>query len=129
MTLTDKVRSQGTHPTSISIHHQGGDEANLVYVLNNGTAVTPGNIAAFRLSGDGMLKHHIRLCRAFSGSNVSAAEVSFNAAGTVLIVTEKMTGLIDTYTVNSDGKASGPIMTPSRGSTPRLGFQSTASTM
>ena len=118
--LKDKVSSYGVVPISISVHALGDDGASLVYVLNNGTKTTPGNIAGFRLE-DGMLKPIAGSVNPLSGNNVSPAEVSFNAAGNVLIVTEKATSLIDTFAVNSEGKASGPTTTPSHGKTP-FGF-------
>src|SRR5438309_8571363 len=49
LTITDKVSTVGKTPISVTIHKQ------LVYVLNAGDAVTPVNIAGFRLSEDGGL--------------------------------------------------------------------------
>src|SRR5206468_3900582 len=47
LTIIDKVSTVGKTPISVTIHKQ------LVYVLNAGDAVTPANIAGFRLSEDG----------------------------------------------------------------------------
>jgi len=42
---------------------------------------------------------------ALSGTNTAPAEVSFTSEGETLVVTEKGTGLIDTFTVGDDGLA------------------------
>jgi hypothetical protein len=42
---------------------------------------------------------------ALSGTDTDPAEVSFTSEGETLVVTEKGTGLIDTFTVGDDGLA------------------------
>ena len=53
-------------------------------------------------------------------SNTSAepAEIAFNPDGDILVVTEKSTNIIDTYKVDSNGIANGPITHASNGPTP-----------
>jgi 6-phosphogluconolactonase (cycloisomerase 2 family) len=114
--LLDTVDSHGMTPVSIAVH------GNLVYVLNAGG--TP-NIAGFTLDPRNRLVFLAGSERSLAGRTSAApAEISFSLDGGVLMVTEKGTQIIDTYTLNNDGYASGPISNPSSGSTP-FGFEFT----
>lgn len=110
--LTDKVSSGGTMPVSITIHED------LVYVLNAGGN---GNITGYRLSDHGKLSMIPGSSRPLSGVATSPAQIAFNPDGGVLVVTEKATNLIDTYTVDDEGIANGPMPQASNGQTP-FGF-------
>jgi 6-phosphogluconolactonase len=113
LTLVDKVASGGERPISLTLHE------NLLYVLNEGG--TP-NITGFTVSDGGDLSPLAGSTRPLTGGSAAdPAEVSFNADGTLLAVTEKMTNLIDAYTVGADGLPSAPISNPSNGVTP-FGF-------
>jgi 6-phosphogluconolactonase len=114
LTLTDKVSSDGVSPISATIF------GSWVYVLNAGTTTVAGNIAGFSLSGSGTLAPISGSVQPLSGIT-APAQISFNPSGSVLIVTEKSTNLIDSYTLSSNGAASGPTTTPSNGGTP-FGF-------
>ena len=114
LTLTDKVSSQGTMPISVTIH------GNLVYVLNGGSSTVAGNIAGFHIGHDGELSAIAGSVRPLSGI-AAAAQISFNPKGSLLVVTEKSTSLIDIYTVTKDGVATGPTTHSSSGKTP-FGF-------
>lgn len=59
--------------------------------------------------------------RPLSGAGTGPAQIEFNPEGNVLVVTEKNTNLILTYTVDDDGLASGPATHASAGMTP-FGF-------
>jgi 6-phosphogluconolactonase len=48
----------------------------------------------------------------------SPAQIAFNPAGNVLVVTEKNTSVLDSYVVDWQGYTSGPIVTASDSSTP-----------
>jgi 6-phosphogluconolactonase len=113
--LTDVADSGGAHPISLAMYED------LVYVLNAGD---PGNITGFRLSHEGRLKPIEGSTQPLSnkgeGAAPAPAQVSFAPDGETLVVTEKMTNLIDTYRVK-DGAASTPDMHPSAGMTP-FGF-------
>lgn len=111
--LTDKTGSGGSFPISVAIHED------LVYVLNAGSTDSPGNIAGFHLD-DGKLSVITGSVKPLSGPT-APAQISFNPAGSVLVVAEKSTNLIDTYTVDSDGVATGPTTHASSGKTP-FGF-------
>jgi 6-phosphogluconolactonase len=111
--LTDQVSSFGTLPVSITV------SGSFVYVLNAGTSSIPGNIFGYRLAHDGQLTPLIGSSQPLSTSASTApAQISFNPAGNVLVVTEKNTSVLDTYTVDHHGFASGPTVTPSGGATP-----------
>jgi 6-phosphogluconolactonase (cycloisomerase 2 family) len=112
--LLDREPSGGTMPVSIAVH--GG----LVYVLNAGG--TP-NIEGFFIDpSTGHLVHLPGSKRMLAGGTGSApAQVAFSSDGGVLMVTEKTTNQIDTWTVNDDHFAEHRQTTASSGATP-FGF-------
>jgi 6-phosphogluconolactonase len=114
LVLTDTASSGRARPVSVTVF------GSWVYVLDNNTANVAGNIAGFSLSPNGELSPIAGSVQPLSGV-ASAAEIAFNPTGTILAVTEKSTNLIDTYTVNSQGVATGPTTTPSSGAEP-FGF-------
>ena len=99
--------SQGKVPISLAV------SKNLVYVLDNSSA----NIAGFTLS-NGALKPIPGSVQPLSGANSVPEQIGFNPQGNVLVVTEKATNTIDTYTVDSKGVASAPLSQASAGSGP-----------
>ena len=121
LTFVERTGSRGAIPVSLTTHGR------LVYVLNAGNATSPGNIAGFRL-GDGGLLHALPGAQQplSTPAPTGPAEVAFNPAGSVLVVTEKSTSLIDAYPVNAEGIAQPPVTTASNGSTP-YGFAFTPS--
>jgi len=112
--LLDRQSSQGQMPVSIAVRGE------LVYVLNAGG--TP-NISGFII--DPLGDHLVQLpgsTRPLAGGPGSApAQVGFSTDGEVLMVTEKNTNLIDTWTVMDDGYAMHRRTTESNGATP-FGF-------
>lgn len=92
--LISTVHSGGVTPISITQHD------NLVYVLN---ADGDGNIAGFRIHYDGRLSRIPGSKRPLSSKTAGAAQISFVNDGKVLVVTEKATNKIITYTVNYYG--------------------------
>jgi 6-phosphogluconolactonase len=115
LTLTDRESSGGVGPVSVA------DFGNWVYVLNQGSSETAGNIAGFYLNDKGQLSPIAGSVQLLSGPGVTVAQISFNPTGTALAVTEKSTSLIDIYSVDSHGVASSPVTNISSGSTP-FGF-------
>jgi 6-phosphogluconolactonase (cycloisomerase 2 family) len=113
LTFVGRSSTHGVGPVSVTVHDR------IVYVLNAGNATTPGNIAGFLLADHGWLFP-------LHGSNqplsttaaTGPAEVAFNPSGTVLVVTEKATSMLDTFPVNFHGVAQSPTFTSSNGSTP-----------
>lgn len=116
LTLTDKVGSQGQMPISIALH---GD---LLYVLNAGGEVAGGSdsIAGFVFAYGHLFPLPGAVC-GLSSSNTAPAEIAFTSDGKTLVVTEKGTGLIDTFTV-SDGGIATLAKTYSSPAPPPYGF-------
>lgn len=112
LTLIDNVPSGGQMPVSIAFYHH------LVYVLNAGGN---GNITGFRLGSYGTLLMIPGSTRGLGSDNAGPAQVSFNSNGTALVVTEKNTNDIATYTLVGAGYVSQPAITPSNGAVP-FGF-------
>jgi 6-phosphogluconolactonase len=110
--LLDRVGSGGTLPVSIAVHRS------LVYVLNAGGT---GNMSGFVLDRDDNLGLIAGSPRPLSSSSADAAQVAFSPDGGLLVVTEKATNVIGTYTVGANGLATGPDAQPSAGATP-FGF-------
>jgi len=115
LVLTDKVASGGKMPLSLALRR------NVLYVLNaGGLAGDKDNITAFALT-DGNLTPLPNSTRALSGDNTGPAQVSFTADGEALVVTERLTSLIDTFLVSEDGLAGRRKTFASAGATP-FGF-------
>jgi 6-phosphogluconolactonase len=113
LTKIKTVSSRGTMPISLSV------SGSYLYVLNAGG---DGNISGFVGARSGKLRPIPHSTRPLSASGVGPAQVSFADAGDVLVVTEKNTNSIDTYSVDGDtGLATGPTTTASSGATP-FGF-------
>lgn len=95
--LVEKVNSGGQMPLSLALHH------NLLYVLNAGGLVGgKDNVTGFFFA-DGHLLPLPESTRPLSGDNTGPAEVAFSRDGNTLIVTERLTNLIDTFNVGDDG--------------------------
>jgi 6-phosphogluconolactonase (cycloisomerase 2 family) len=93
--LRSTVNSGGMRPVSIAQH---GD---LVYVLNAGGN---GNISGFRIKNNGRLEAIPGSTRSLSVASTTApAQISFVWGGRVLVITEKATNTITTYTINHYG--------------------------
>lgn len=116
LALADIAPSGGTRPISLAVH------GSLVYVLHDGGA---GNITGFTVDGQGQFTPLAGSTQSLSnggaGAAPDAAQISFSPDGRSLVVTEKSTNLILTYTVGQDGLASGPTLHASAGATP-FGF-------
>ena len=107
---TDRVASNGTGPTSVTIRNH------LVYVLNAGGS---GNIAGFWLK-QGKLEPIPGSIKPVTNDGAGPAQIQFNAQGTLLVVTAKSANNILAYPV-VDGVAGDRVVSPSVGATP-FGF-------
>jgi 6-phosphogluconolactonase (cycloisomerase 2 family) len=94
LSLKSTVSSGGMRPVSIARHDE------IVFVLNAGGT---NNISGFKLKNNGMLEAIPNSTRPLSAASTGPAQVSFVNEGKVLVVTEKGTNKIITYTVNDDG--------------------------
>ncbi|MFO0573115.1 MAG: hypothetical protein U1A78_03885 [Polyangia bacterium] len=113
LSLLTKVLSGGLTPVSITV------SGSTVFVVNAGDAFTPSNISGFQISGN-TLTPIAGSIKPLSIATPGPAQIQFAANGAVLVVTEKMTSKIDTYTVAA-GVPTGPMVQPSKGTTP-FGF-------
>lgn len=114
--LVDRESSGGKEPVSVTVMQ------NLVYVLNAGGNVgASDNITGFVVNDDGKLSQLSDSTRPLSAAVTAPAQIKFTPGGRVLVVTEKATNIIDTYTVGKDGRPTGPIVTLSDAQTP-FGF-------
>ena len=115
LALVEVDSSAGKRPISLTVKN------NFLYVLNNGAQVSDvDSVAGFSVSENGHLTP-IASGLHLSGSNVGPTQIGFNSEGNLLIVTERFTNLIDVFTVDPNGTASGPNVFPSAGSGP-FGF-------
>lgn len=109
--LVSTVDAGGDTPVSVT------ESRGLVYVLDAGGA---GQVAGFRNDG-GTLTALADGVRPLSGAGVSPAQVSFDRTGRTLVVTEKASGLITSWSVRVDGSLGSATETTSAGATP-FGF-------
>jgi 6-phosphogluconolactonase len=113
--LVDVVDSGGLTPISLALNER------LLYVLNAGGS---GNITGFTIGKNGKLSALNGSTQPLSNGGAGAApgpaQISFDSDGSVLVVTEKATNLIDTYQVRR-GRAQASVTHPSAGQTP-FGF-------
>ena len=115
LALVDKVTSGGQMPVSLALRH------NLLYVLNaGGLAGGSDNITGF-IFACGRLIPLPDSTRALSAANTGPAQVAFTRDGDALVVTERVTSLIDTFVLGDDGLTTGPNSFQSVGLTP-FGF-------
>jgi 6-phosphogluconolactonase (cycloisomerase 2 family) len=111
LTLVSKVSSGGTFPNSLTL------SGNLLYVLNQGSS----RINGFRVGRGGRLTPIASSSRRLSSAGALGGQISFSPDGTLLVVAEHMTSKLDSFTVGSNGLASGPLVQNSNGIAP-LGF-------
>jgi 6-phosphogluconolactonase (cycloisomerase 2 family) len=112
LTLVDKESSHGSTPISLTFHKPW------LYVLNAGSG---GSIAGFRVSSTGQLTYVEGSMGLLSNNGVGPApapeQIGFTPDGHHLVVSEKGSNLIDTYSLDH-GIARGPVVTPSAGPAP-----------
>jgi 6-phosphogluconolactonase (cycloisomerase 2 family) len=116
LSLVDIMDSGGMRPISLTV------DRNLLYVLNaGGSVVDADNISGFIVAEDGTLSPLPGSMRPLSAASTGPAQIGFTPDGRVLVVTEKATNNILTYTVGQDGYAADPTVYASVGATP-FGF-------
>lgn len=119
LVLRDIVPSGGVRPVSLSVHDD------LLYVVNAGSAEMPSNVQGFHAM-DGQLAVMPEATSGLSEDEVAPGQIGFSRDGELLIVTEKNTNRLTTFSVNDDGSLGAPTVTTSSGETP-FGFEVTAS--
>jgi 6-phosphogluconolactonase (cycloisomerase 2 family) len=109
--LVGRVPSRGDFPVSVTIH--GGN----AYVLNAGSVA---DVAAFRLSRDGVLTPRFGGRAPLTAANANAADVAVAPDGSALVVTERATSQLETFPLRG-GIPGDPVVTRSNGPVP-FGF-------
>jgi 6-phosphogluconolactonase len=110
--LLDRVPA-GTTPTSVALRD------GLVYVLANCDAA----ITGFRIEGEALAELPGSR-RSLSGETADGAQIAFSPDGRTLVVTERGSNSISSFTVDDRGYAEGPETIASTGATP-YGFDFT----
>src|SRR5207247_8840673 len=87
-----------------------------LYAVNRGSD----NVSGFTITANGLVPL-ANSTRPLSGTGTGPAQVQFSTNGALVMVTERTTQLIDTYTVGADGLLTGPLTHPSPGVEP-FGF-------
>ncbi len=94
LSLKSTVSSGGMRPVSIAQYDD------VVFVLNAGGT---NNISGFKIKNNGKLEPIANSTRPLSAASTGPAQVSFINDGKVLVITEKATNKIITYSVNEWG--------------------------
>jgi 6-phosphogluconolactonase len=114
--LEENIASGGEMPISLTVHKK------MLYVLNAGGS---GNITGFYVGNSGSLTPIAGSTQVLSnngaGSAPGPAQVEFTPDGKMLVVAEKPSNKILTYTIGYDGKPSAPVVNDAAGQTP-FGF-------
>jgi 6-phosphogluconolactonase len=105
LSLASKVPCGGSEPVAVA---QWGS---LVYVLNAGGA---SNVSGFWLTNSG-LKRIPNSTAFLTATNTGAASLAFTPDGEFLLVTEKLTGNIDAFHVQTNGTLAPITVNPSAG--------------
>ncbi len=117
LSLVSTVSSGGVSPVSLT------EDRGRLFVLNAGNVATAGSIFGLQVGADGGLRPMYYTMRPLSDrkKTTGAAQISFSNNGKQLIVTEKATNLILTYTLNAIGIPGRAVVNKSAGVTP-FGF-------
>jgi 6-phosphogluconolactonase len=108
--FSDKISSHGLAPISVTAW------GSWVYVLNNGSATVPANIAGFMVNETGKLNYIWGSNQTLSGMpNTSPEQIGFNPKGTMLVATEKAANITDVFAVDMNGVAGKANPLPSVG--------------
>ncbi len=105
-----RVPSGGALPNSVTVHD------NLVYVVHRGDAT----VAGFTVDNDGQLTS-LGCPTPLGDTNATSAQIRFTPDGSQLVVTERITGVIDVFPVDGNGHIGPPRKNTSSGPQP-FGF-------
>ena len=116
LSLVNVFSSGGAGPISLTYRNS------LLYVLNaaNGSMVAA-NVTGFHVSSTGELRPIPGTTRSLSTAHPNPAQIQIDPSGHFLLVTEKVTNLIDVYRIHRDGSLSDPTTFSSVGVYP-FGF-------
>lgn len=112
----ETIASGGFQPISLALHDH------LLYVLHAGGNIGEvDNITGFWVQPSGTLRPLSDSTRPLSEAVTDPAQIAFTPDGSVLVVTEKSTNRLVTYTVGRNGRPGDPTIHDSVGTTP-FGF-------
>jgi 6-phosphogluconolactonase (cycloisomerase 2 family) len=112
-----RTGSGGRLPNSLAV------QEDLLYVLNAGSvAGGVDNIAGFRIGPRGLLSPLPDSSRPLSAPATGPAQIGFSRDGDALIVTERLTNRLTSFTLDRSGRPGPPRPMPSAGATP-FGFK------
>jgi 6-phosphogluconolactonase (cycloisomerase 2 family) len=113
LTQTDKIASGGNKPVSLAL------SPDALYVLNAGN---PNSISGFTLDAQGKLTAIAGSTLALSAAQVAPAQIGWSPNGSLLLVSEKDTNMVDTIAIDTATNAPLTLTAmPSVGRTP-FGF-------
>ena len=104
--LADVVPCGGSEPVAVAQYRD------LVYLVNAGGT---NNIVGFRLTRDQKLKRIPHANYLLSTGSTGPGSIAFDPNGRLLLVTEKATNKIDSFSVHADGTLGEIVTTPSAG--------------
>ncbi|HSS99156.1 MAG TPA: beta-propeller fold lactonase family protein [Terriglobales bacterium] len=104
--LADVVPCGGSEPVAVAQYRD------LVYLVNAGGT---NNVVGFRLTRDQKLKRIPHASYLLSTGNTGPGSITFSPYGQLLLVTEKATNKIDSFSVRADGTLGPIVTTPSAG--------------
>lgn len=114
LTPINRASSSGTRPVSVAVSND------YVYALNTVSST----IGILAIGSDGSLTALPGKTKSLPAGANGAAEVRLSPNGHVLIVSERVSNRLETFTVGSDGSLGDGVVTPDAGNTP-FGFDFT----
>jgi 6-phosphogluconolactonase (cycloisomerase 2 family) len=114
LALVNRASSGGTRPVSVAV------SKDYVYALN----LLSNTIGVLAIGNDGSLTALPGLTKALPAGANGAAEVRVSPNGQLLVVSERVSNRLDTFTIGTDGSLGDGVTTPAAGTTP-FGFDFT----
>jgi 6-phosphogluconolactonase len=106
LTLLGTTPCGGSEPVAVA------SQGHLVYVVNAGGT---SNVSGFHLTSTGALKPIPHSTTFLTTGNSGAASLAFGPDGQTLLVTEKLTGNIDGFSIQANGTLGPIVVNPSAG--------------
>jgi 6-phosphogluconolactonase (cycloisomerase 2 family) len=112
LSLRSRVSSHGTRPVSVAV------DRGVAYVVNAGA---PSNISGYELDALGRLQPLAGSVRTLSAPNAAPGQIAFSPDGRTLLVSERSTNKLLTFSLDPHGRPASPRVFDSAGMTP-FGF-------